>query len=62
MTFQQPKYVDSNFSAVDPFSSDAVKTADQGWAINLALGPLCEGRIQWRAVPSHGNRSKSWLS
>jgi len=35
---------------------------DQGWAINLARRPLWEGRIQRRAVPSNGNRSKFWLS
>jgi len=31
----------------------------QGWAINLALGPLSEGRVQRRAIPSNGNWNKS---
>jgi len=32
---------------------------DQGWAYTLTRGPLWEGHVQRRAVPSNGNRSKS---
>jgi len=38
-----------------------IKTLKQGWAIIVAPGPLRQGHIQRRAVPSNGNRSKSWL-
>jgi len=31
----------------------------EGWAINLAKGPLLEGRVLRRAMPSSENRSKS---
>jgi len=32
---------------------------DHGWVITLTRGPLWEGWVQRRAVPSNGNRSKS---
>jgi len=31
------------------------------WVIIFAWGPLWEGRIWRRAVPSYGSRSKSWF-